>query len=163
MALGKDTVIDPVCGMCVKRDQLPFEYLHMQFSFCSEQCRERFMANPGLYVGKPGMKSVGQTGHEVLKRRSIQLTEALPSEMAATLHDALCAMMGIKEVEYTGTRWAITYDLLQATAEQIERTITKTGAGLDQAWVEKFRRAFVHCLEETELQSLEHTGGGHSH
>ena len=40
------TVIDPVCGMQVKSTQLALEYMQMHFAFCSEQCRERFLANP---------------------------------------------------------------------------------------------------------------------
>ena len=71
------TVIDPVCGMHVNPSQLPLEYMQMHFAFCSQQCRERFLANPGLYVGQPGKMSVKQMGHEVLKCRRLQLAEPL--------------------------------------------------------------------------------------
>lgn len=163
MRTDDDNVIDPVCGMHVKRHQLQVDYLQMEFAFCSEQCRERFLANPRLYVGTPGKKSIGQTGQEFIKRRRMKLQEALPEGGEEKLHAALCAMMGIKQVIFKGTEWEITYDLLQATAEQIERTILHTGAELGGTWSDKLRRAFVHYLEETALQNLEHTSGGHCH
>lgn len=157
------TVIDPVCGMHVKPTQLQLEYMQLHYAFCSEQCRERFLANPSLYVGKPGKMSVKQMGHEVLKFRHMQLAEPLPIEEGEALKNILCEMMGIKCVNYDGVHWEISYDLLQATAEQIERTITEFGVHLGDAWVEKLRRAFVHYVEETELLSMEDTGGSHSH
>jgi len=158
-----DTVIDPVCGMRVKPTQLPLEYMQMQFAFCSEQCRERFLANPGLYVGKPGKMSVKQMGHEVLKRRRMQLTESLPAGADEALRNSLCEMMGIKSVNYDGVCWEISYDLIQVTANQIERTISEFGVRLGGGWAERLRRAFVHYVEETELLNLENAGGSHSH
>lgn len=157
------TVIDPVCGMQVSATQLPLEYMQMHFAFCSEQCRERFLANPGLYVGKPGAMSVKQMGHAVLKCRRLQLAEPLPVGMDEALKNNLCAMMGIKSVNYDGVRWEISYDLLQATADQIERTITEFGVRLGGTWAEKLRRAFVHYVEETELLNLENAAGSHAH
>jgi YHS domain-containing protein len=157
------TVIDPVCGMHVNPSQLPLEYMQMHFAFCSQQCRERFLANPGLYVGQPGKMSVKQMGHEVLKCRRLQLAEPLPAGTDEALKDTLCAMMGIKSVNYDGVHWEISYDLLQATASQIERTIIEFGVHLGGAWAERLRRAFVHYVEETELLNLENAGGTHSH
>ena len=157
-----ETKIDPVCGMRVKSTELSLEYMQMHYAFCSEQCRERFEANPGLYVGKPGQMSVKQMGHEVLKRRHLQLVEPLPAGSDESLKNALCAMMGVKEVKFDGVRWEISYDLLQATSEQIERTMSEFGVSLGDAWAEKLRRAFVHYVEETELSSLETAGGSHS-
>ena len=157
------TVIDPVCGMHVNPSQLPLEYMQMHFAFCSQQCRERFLANPGLYVGQPGKMSVKQMGHEVLKCRRLQLAEPLPAGTDEALKDTLCAMMGIKSVNYDGVRWEISYDLLQTGAEQIERTITEFGVQLGGTWAEKLRRGFVHYVEETELLNLENSGGAHSH
>ena len=156
-------MIDPVCGMCVKSTQLPLEYMQMHFAFCSEQCRERFLANPGLYIGKPGRMSVKQMGHEVIKCRRLLLAEPLPHGADEALKQTLDAMMGIKRVNYDGKHWEISYDLLQATAEQIERTIMEFGAHLGGAWAEKLRRSFVHYVEETELQNLERAGGSHTH
>jgi hypothetical protein len=49
----------------------------------------------------------------------------------------------------------ITYDLLQATASQIEREIEKLGVALGEAWADRLRRAFVRFSEETEVESLD--------
>jgi YHS domain-containing protein len=163
MQSDDDTLIDPVCGMRVNAMQLALQYRQMQFAFCSEQCRERFLANPGLYVGMSGKPSLKQMGHEVIKCRRLQLEEALPAGQDEALRNTLCAMMGIKNVRFDGLRWEISYDLLQATAEQIENTITEFGVDLGGTWAEKLRRAFVHYVEETELLNLENAGGSHSH
>ena len=163
MQTNDDMVVDPVCGMEVDAGQLSVEYMHMHFTFCSEQCRERFLANPGLYVGKPGMMSMKQMGHERVKRRRLQLAEPLPPDAADTLKHMLYEMMGIKNVTYSGECWEISYDLLQATEEQIERTITEFGVKLGGTWGEKLKRAFVHYVEETELLNMENPGGSHSH
>jgi len=156
-------LIDPVCGMRVKATERTLAYMQMRFAFCSEQCRERFLANPGLYVGKPGRMSIKQMGHEVIKRRRLQLAEPLPAGADEELKHTLYQMMGIKKVNFDGVRWEISYDLLQATAEQIERTITEFGVHLGGAWADRLRRAFVHYVEETELLNLENTAGSHSH
>lgn len=158
-----DMLIDPVCGMRVKSTHLALDYMQMRFAFCSEQCRERFLANPGLYVGKPGKMAVKQMGQEVIKCRLLQLAEPLPHGADEALKQTLFTMMGIKSVNYDGVRWEISYDLLQATAEQIERTISEFGVRLGGAWAEKLRRAFVHYVEETELLNLEDAGDSPTH
>ena len=42
----------PVCHMTVEADHLALVYQDMHFAFCSAQCRERFSANPHLYIGR---------------------------------------------------------------------------------------------------------------
>ena len=93
----------------------------------------------------------------------LKLAEPLPVGTDEALRNTLGAMMGIKNVNYEGVHWEISYDLLQATADQIERTIIEFGVQLGGAWAEKLRRAFVHYVEETELLNLENAGGTHSH
>jgi YHS domain-containing protein len=45
------SVKDPVCGMAVDPDHSPHESLGQQdYCFCSEQCRTRFIVNPGRYL-----------------------------------------------------------------------------------------------------------------
>lgn len=166
---GKETrVKDPVCGMWVAPSQRRVEYLGMHFAFCSEQCRERFLANPGLYVGSPGHKAPKQEQRELIKQRCFHLGTTLSPEQAGRLADRLRGMMGVKAVEIAGDRLEITYDLLQATAQQIEAEIIHFGAGLDEGWSERIRRAFVHAIEEEQLLSLEvpppaRGGPGHHH
>ena len=47
-------VKDPVCGMDVDPAQFETTYEGLHYAFCSEQCRQRFAANPHLYIGVPG-------------------------------------------------------------------------------------------------------------
>jgi len=155
-------VKDPVCGMLVDRGQLALEYMQMHFAFCSEQCRERFLATPGLYIGHPGQKAPVQAGRDVVRRRRLHLAEPLPSGMATALADSLYTMMGVRAVSVNEDVLEITYDLLQATAEQIEAAIGTFGnAHLGDAWRDRLLRAWVHVEEETIISSMEvpHYGG----
>ena len=71
--------------------------------------------------------------------------------------------MGLYAVEIRAEELTITYDLLQATAEQSEAVLEEEGACLGTGWAERLRRAFVSCLEETEVESLEVRSGPHAH
>lgn len=153
----------PVCQMAVAAGNLALEYQGMHFAFCSQQCRERFEANPHLYVGRPGQPSPKQQGKEVIKLRTLRLQHALTPEQASCLIEELQAMMGVKEVEVEDDRIRIRYDLLQATVEQIEQRIEAIGDRLGGGLGETLRRAFIHYLEETELANLEEGNGGHGH
>lgn len=155
-------VKDPVCGMLVDREQLSLEFMQMHFAFCSEQCRERFLATPGLYIGHPGQKAPVQEGLYVIRRRRLHLAEPLPSGMAKALADSLQTMMGVQAVSVNDDVLEITYDLLQATAEQIEGAIGEFGdARLGEAWRDRFLRAWIHVEEETIISGMEvpHSGG----
>lgn len=44
-------MVDPVCGMEVSKDsEWTAEYEGETYYFCSEQCRDTFMAEPGTYM-----------------------------------------------------------------------------------------------------------------
>ena len=58
---------------------------------------------------------------------------------------------------------AITYDLLEATAEQIESTILAAGAQLGGGWTERLRRALVHYTEDCEAANMEVSDRGLHH
>jgi len=161
--LRPDQVKDPVCGMPVARDQHALTYLQMHFAFCSAQCRQRFLANPGLYVGHPGHKAPVQQGQVVLKRRRLKLTEPLPAPLAQAILKSIGEMMGIGHIRIDSDTIEIEYDLLQVTEEQIESVLGDAGATLNDRWSERLRRAFVHYLEETEIASLEVSGSGGAH
>lgn len=156
-------VKDPVCGMDVAPTQLETVYEGIHYAFCSEQCRQRFIANPHLYIGVPGEKAPRQKGVELLKRRRFQLDMPIPPQQAAVLAEALGAMMGVKAVDIQGdTLVTITYDLLQATADQLEAKMEEVGAKLGEGWAERLRRGFVHYMEECEVENLEvHPRHGH--
>lgn len=159
------TVRCPVCGMSIQPDQFRIEYQGMRFAFCSAQCRERFQANPHLYIGRPGRPAPKQLGREIIKRRTLQLQRPLTGEQATCLINELESMMGIKRVDVEADRLRIHYDLLQATVEQIERRIEDIGDRLGHGLGDTLRRAFIHYLEETELANLEVSdkGWGHKH
>lgn len=146
---------DYVCGMQVDSNDNQIMYRGGSYAFCSKQCQERFQANPHLYVGIPGQKAPKQEGLSVIKQRRLRLAQPLSSSQAKTLSDALQAMMGIQAVSAEGDSVAITYDLLQATAEQIEEKLAEIGVQLGEGLAERLRRAFVHYEEECEIGNLE--------
>lgn len=148
-------VKDPVCGMEVDARQMDTVYQGIHYAFCSTQCQERFVANPHLYIGHPGHAAPKQEGREVLKWRSLKLDLPLSGEQAETLEATLMAMMGMQSVRMEGDRLDITYDLLQATEQQIEARLVEVGLALGEGWSERLRRAFVHYLEQNEVDSLE--------
>lgn len=157
---------DLVCGMEVKTDDICMDYQGIHYVFCSEQCLERFQANPHLYIGYPGSMAPKQEGKEVLKQRTLKLSESLPPELASRVTDHIRAMMGIKDIVFNGDQIKVTYDLLQATEEQIEQEIANSGGVIGQNWADKLRRAFVHYMEETEVLTMEARPGsmrGHNH
>lgn len=156
---------DPVCGMQVDSEHYTIEYLQVHYAFCSLQCQERFLENPHLYVGLPGQKAPRQEGREVIKQRRLRLAQPLSSAQEDEVVQALRDMMGIKSVTAAGDCIEMTYDLLQATAEQIESRLEETGARLGEGWAERLCRAFVHYEEECEIGNLEvhEKSGAHRH
>jgi len=149
-------VKDPVCGMDVAPAQLETIYEGIHYAFCSEQCRQRFVANPHLYIGVPGEKAPKQKGVELFKRRRFQLDMPLAAHNAVTLTDELSAMMGVKAIEIQDDNMVtITYDLLQATADQLEAKMGEVGVKLGEGWAVRLRRGFVHYMEECEVENLE--------
>lgn len=151
----------PVCCMRVRLDSLSLVYLGVNFSFCSEQCMERFKGNPHLYIGIPGEKSIKQKGERVLKSRYFRIEQSLSTEQVKILSDAIDSMMGIHQVYIQGKDVHITYDLIEATAAQIEQIIINAGAKLGDGWTDKLKRALVHYTEDCETSNLEVSNKGH--
>jgi len=154
-------VNDPVCKMDVKEGQMSYNYMGIEYSFCSQQCHDRFSSNPKLYIGKPGKPSPKQHGVSIIKRRVLKLDEVVPEDMAKKIDTELRKMMGIREVTIDKNIIRISYDLLEATTEQIEATITATGKQLTAGLGDKIKRAFIHYLEESELDNLESQQSSH--
>jgi YHS domain-containing protein len=114
--------------MHVDRAEDALEYMQMRFAFCSNQCRERFEANPHLYIGFPGQKAPKQERREVIRRRRFRLASPLSDEMAGRVREGIGSMMGIRDVKVDGYHMEISYDLLQATAAQVEAELARQGA-----------------------------------
>lgn len=146
---------DPVCGKFVGAHTIETVYAGIHYAFCSDQCREQFVAHPHLYVGYPGYKAPRQKGMQVVKRRLFKLEQPLSLQEGALLTEDLHGMMGVHEVHVDGMAVEVTYDLLQATAEQIEARLAEIGLKLGGEWPERLRRSFVHFLEESEVSGLE--------
>lgn len=148
-------VKDPVCHMVVSETSFPAEYEGICYAFCSSQCKERFQANPHLYIGFPGKKSPAQKGANIIKQRSMVLTEPLDTLQSEQVKRELLEMMGILSVCIEGNKLEIQYDLMQVTAEQITNKLVQIGAELGGGWIGGLKLAFINYLEEREIDSLE--------
>lgn len=150
-----ETAKDPVCHMQVSATSFATEYAGIPYAFCSEQCKERFLSSPHLYVGFPGHQAPAQQGREIIKRRRFVLSAPLETMQAEQVKHVLLEMMGIHDVCIEGDKIEIQYDLIQATAEQISDKLGLIGAGLGAGWKDRIRLAFVNYLEECEIDNLE--------
>ena len=172
---------DPVCGMMLEDWVDQVTYRGIGYAFCSLQCSERFTSRPGLYAGRRGFLAPKPKGLELIKRRRMALGVPLARAQFVELKSALLAMMGVTAVQPVervadgarNLRWAesgvrtstrpsvcieaveITYNLLQATARQLEREIVALNAAPSYGWGEKLQRDFIHYLEKCELDDLE--------
>ncbi len=146
---------DPVCHMMVPATSFVIQYEGISRAFCSEQCKERFLANPHLYVGFPGHKAAAQEGKQVIKRRRLLLSEPLDGMQAEQVKSTLFEMMGIREVCIDANRIEIQYDLMQVTVEQITDKLGSIGSELGGGWLDRLMLAFVNYQEECEIGSLE--------
>lgn len=153
----------PVCHMAVSSNQLPLVYRDMHFAFCSGHCRERFAETPHLYVGAPGRRAIKQAGGRILKRRRFRLDRAISGETGEAAAAGIGSMMGVKEVSVQGAEVRVTYDLLEATAEQIEARLGAEGCPLSRGWRERLVRALVHYKEGCETANMALPGSSHDH
>lgn len=146
---------DPVCHMQVPIMSNACEYEGVHYAFCSEQCRVRFLANPRLYIGLPGHKAPAQQGKEVIKKRTLMLSESLDAVQSEQVKKALLSMMGIQTVRIEANKIEIQYDLMQVTTEQIADKLTLIGSDLGGGWVDRLKLVFINYQEECEIGSLE--------
>ncbi len=153
----------PVCMMDTDEASLSYKYQEMTFTFCSEQCKERFIANPNLYVGRVGKPAARHSIKSIIKERVLNLDKMIPEDVAKTIHQELMAMMGIKAIHIKENKVYIIYDLLEATTRQIENCIEQMGQHLSGNWVVRLKRAFIHYSEETQLDNLEQSKGHSCH
>ncbi len=141
--------ICPVCGMAALIDVPSVEHHKMKFYFCSEQCRETFVAHPNLYSAKTGKER-----SEIVKQRTMRLAEPLDRNVTDLLIPYLMEMMGVKSVVVDGNKINITYDLLQVTEMKIEKALVEIGLQLGDGWLERLCRSWIRGSEETKLDNL---------
>jgi YHS domain-containing protein len=139
----------PVCGMDVSDDKYTLEYLKVIYHFCSEQCVETFNMRPALYSG-----TLAKTNGKVIKRRKLRLIKPLNAEKARTVMDYLNKLMGVEEIHLEGRILILHYDLLQLTLRQVESSLNKIETQLDNGWLQRIQRAWIHNTEENELDNL---------
>jgi len=86
---------DPICGMLVDERENKYTYRGIGQTFCSQQCRERFAAAPGLYVGRRRLPAPKQRGVEMIKRTRVVVGAALSDAQFGALRSKLLLMMGV--------------------------------------------------------------------
>jgi len=150
-----ETNKDPVCHMDVTATSLTIEYAGIHYAFCSPQCKERFLANPHLYIGIPRHKAPAQQGIEIIKRRRMLLKAPLDAEQIVHVKRTLFEMMGIQAVSIEKNTIEIQYDLLQVTVEQIADTLELIGTQLGGGLMGRLKLAFIDFQEEGEISRLE--------
>lgn len=141
----------PVCGMPLIEERHIVEYHHMRFNFCSEQCRERFNAQPSLYSS-----GVIEGREPLLKHRKLCLAIGMDGDTSRAIAACLGAVMGVREVEIKEGCVQITYDLWQVTQAHIEKALSEKNIRLDDSPLQRLRRAWARNLEDNELENLAH-------
>ena len=145
----------PVCLMVTDTAAIEYLYQGLNLKFCSEQCMQRFVANPELYIGGVRKPSVKYRIKNIKKHRVIYLKRNITDNVANRICQTLNTMMGIHCINIHNNKVEITYDLLQATLQQIETQIELVEPCLSLNWFRRMHRAFIHYKEETELENLE--------
>lgn len=149
--------ICPVCGMKAVHDDLWRMHLGVKHYFCSQQCVDRFIAHPGLYCGHPKTgPSEKQQGRIQIKRHQIVFSETISTENIAEISEAVSSMMGVKALDANREAVYVTYDLMEVSLEDIERTIEEVLGKLDSPMVDRIKRGWIHYTEECELENLAH-------
>lgn len=141
----------PVCDMDTSTSALTMKHRGAPYKFCSHQCMENFIARPQLYLR---LKSPKQEGKHVIKQRSFTLDTPIPELGLEALRNDLLKMMGIRDVQVTNSKVSVIYDLLEATALQIEQFFEQEGAKLGSGWADRLKRGWIHYTEENELNTL---------
>lgn len=155
----------PVCGMDATQIDLWRSYRGVRHFFCSQQCVDRFIAHPSLYCGDPkhGM-SEKQKGRIEIRRHKIVFSDPLSSDHMANVAEAVRSMMGIKNMNVSRDAFFVTYDLLEVSLEEIEKTIERVLGKIDSPMIDHVKRGWIHYTEECELENLAHPskeGGCH--
>jgi len=161
--IKKHTMHCPVCMMKTDAESIHFRYQRLKFTFCSEQCKERFTKNPNLYAALVGKPTIKYSVKKIIKHRILNLDNAIPKNAAREIYHVLPTMMGVKDIDVSNNKINITYDLLEVTTEQIEERIEKIGAYLSKNWFNRLKRACIHYKEGTELANLEQDNGYSCH
>lgn len=151
-----ETTRDPVCGMEVRAADAPAsaEWRGLTYSFCSEQCRERFVAAPALYIQAVRIADV----EPIPKRRRLRFVSPGAESLRAAC-GVLLGMMGVRSAIPDGDAIVTQYDLRQATLAQLERTCAGSGLVL-RGGLHGWRRALWRFEEDNEIGNAARPAGG---
>ncbi len=152
---------DPVCGMEIESqgesegDSIRKTYAGIDYWFCSEQCRQRFIDHPSLFIGNPkkGL-SVKQRGKEELRAHYIHLKKTPDPQQSTRLINNISQLMGIKSVSVEASTLIVIYDLLQVSFSDIEKVIVESHCDTSTKVSERFKRTIIHFAEERELEEF---------
>ncbi len=97
------------------------------------------------------------TVQPVIKKRRLKLARAQNGHDAARLSKCLTDQNGVKHIVLEDHVILVTYDLLKITELQIEQAIIASGEKLAEYTLERLRRAWIHYIEETELENINNT------
>lgn len=155
----------PVCKMKAVQDDLWRTHLGIKHFFCSQQCVDRFIALSGLYTGHPKTgPAEKQKGRIQIKRHKISFSEPISAQSMAEIQEAVRVMMGVKSLNAHREAIFVTYDLMEVSLEDIEKTVERILGKIDSPMIEHVKRGWIHYTEECELENLAHPsrdGGCH--
>jgi len=123
----------------------------VSYHLCSQQCLQNFDNQPTIYLGIHAEKHKRKC---IVKKRTFRLDAPLSETEGASLEAIISTMMGVRRVQISGANIFIVYDLLEVTAEQIEKAIRQAGNKLGTGWRARLKRGWIHYTEETELDNL---------
>jgi len=145
----------PVCGMATADSEITARQHGLTYHLCSVQCQENFTSHPEFYLG---VDAKDHQRKRVIKKRSFTLDVLLAETEQQKTEQALLHMMGVQTAHVSRSKISVTYNLLEATAMQIEQLLEQEGVKQGAGWAARLKCAWVHYTEETELDNLDDTG-----
>jgi len=91
---------------------------------------------------------------EIIKRRTLRLSEDSSERREASIGDQLSAMDGVKTVSLDKGVVRLEYDLRKVRLLDIELAIAQSGYTLANTLLARFKRAIVRTLEQNEYDNL---------
>jgi YHS domain-containing protein len=147
----------PVCSMTKLDKSTLMSFRGVEYLFCSAQCQDRFREHPNLYVGDPRHgRSEKQKGTSEYKVRRIVLNNKLEKVEQRKLNQKLSELMGVVAVNIGSNEIKVKYDLIQIDLSKVEEVIISEISQTDTKITNSIRRAYIHYIEECEIENLEH-------
>jgi len=155
MSFESTKKICPVCEMVVTKDDIFHCFRGIDFWFCSEHCKTRFIKYSSVFVGDPQHgKSAKQQGARVIKMNKITLIEKPDTVIAGRVINNINQLMGVDFVEIEADQILVIYDLLQVSLEDIENATVLAFGKLSSSITERIKRTIIHYNEECELGNI---------